>query len=115
MRTDLKPMPSPPTWDGSSHSQQPALADAATSVNADHLGIGAGEACSPSPSSSPTLLDRRAVCRMFGGSKPINAATLYRGIRAGRFPRPIRIGGSSRWLRDECEAVLQTMIEGRGR
>jgi hypothetical protein len=29
------------------------------------------------------LLDREAVCRLLGGSRPINPSTLYRGIRAG--------------------------------
>jgi hypothetical protein len=32
------------------------------------------------------LLDRRAVCQFFGGTKPLNPATLYRGIRKGRYP-----------------------------
>ena len=59
------------------------------------------------------LLDRAEVCRWFGGTKPLNASTLYRGIRKGRFPQPIRVGGSSRWLRAECEAALQSMVEGR--
>jgi predicted DNA-binding transcriptional regulator AlpA len=60
------------------------------------------------------LLDRADVCRFFGGSKPIDPATLYRGIRLGRYPRPVKVGpGSSRWLRSECEAVLQTMVDGR--
>jgi predicted DNA-binding transcriptional regulator AlpA len=60
------------------------------------------------------LLDKQAVCRMFGGTRPINSATLYRGIRKGRYPRPVKVGpGSSRWLRSECEAVLQAMVEGR--
>ena len=59
------------------------------------------------------LLDKGEVCRYFGGSKPINPATLYRGIRQGRFPKPIRVGGSSRWLRTECEQVLQAMVDGR--
>jgi len=61
------------------------------------------------------LLDKQAVCRMFGGNRPINPATLYRHIRNGRFPKPIRIGGSSRWLRQECEAALQAMVDGRAR
>jgi predicted DNA-binding transcriptional regulator AlpA len=62
------------------------------------------------------LLDRREVCRFFGGSKPIDPATLYRGIRQGRYPKPVKVGpGSSRWLREECEASLQAMVEGRGR
>ena len=30
------------------------------------------------------LLDRNAACEFFGGNKPIDPATLYRGIRKGR-------------------------------
>jgi predicted DNA-binding transcriptional regulator AlpA len=59
------------------------------------------------------LLDRGAVCRYFGGNRPINAATLYRKIRQGLFPKPVKIGGSSRWLRSECEAALKAMVDGR--
>jgi predicted DNA-binding transcriptional regulator AlpA len=60
------------------------------------------------------LLDRREVCRFFGGTRPLNPATLYRGIRRGHFPAPVKVGpGSSRWLRSECEAALQAMAEGR--
>jgi predicted DNA-binding transcriptional regulator AlpA len=60
------------------------------------------------------LLDRAAVCRYFGGTRPINYATLYRGIRKGRYPRQVHTSpGSSRWLRSECEAALQAMTEGR--
>jgi predicted DNA-binding transcriptional regulator AlpA len=60
------------------------------------------------------LLDRVEVCRLFGGTKPINPATLYRGIKLGRYPKPIKVGpGSSRWLRSECEAALRVMVEGR--
>jgi predicted DNA-binding transcriptional regulator AlpA len=58
-----------------------------------------------------SLLKLRDVLVVFGG---INASTLYRGIRAHRYPRPIKVGpGSSRWLRSECEAVLQAMVQGR--
>ena len=59
------------------------------------------------------LLDRNGVCRIFGGNRPINPATLYRKIRQGVLPKPVKIGGSSRWLRSECEAALQTMVDGR--
>jgi predicted DNA-binding transcriptional regulator AlpA len=63
---------------------------------------------------SSELLDRDAACRFFGGTRTINAATLYRGIRKGRYPKPVHIGpGSSPWLREECEAALQAMISGR--
>ncbi len=60
------------------------------------------------------LLDRTGVCHYFGGSnRPLNPSTVYRHIRNGRIPKPIKVGGSSRWLREECEAALQSMIEGR--
>ena len=32
------------------------------------------------------LLDRREVCRFFGGTKPPDPATLYRGIRKAGIP-----------------------------
>jgi hypothetical protein len=32
------------------------------------------------------LLDRREVCRFFGGTKPLDPATLYRGIRKPSAP-----------------------------
>ena len=56
------------------------------------------------------LLNRNEVCHFFGG---INPATLYRKIRQGVLPKPVKIGGSSRWLRSECEAVLKAMVDGR--
>ena len=60
------------------------------------------------------LLDKAAVCALFGGSRPINPSTLYRGIRLGRYPRPIRVGpNSSRWLLAECQAALRGMVEER--
>ena len=62
----------------------------------------------------PDLLDRNAACEFFGGTRPINAATLYRGIRKGRYPKPLHVGpGSSRWLRSECESALAKMVEAR--
>jgi predicted DNA-binding transcriptional regulator AlpA len=60
------------------------------------------------------LLDRPEVCRLFGGTRPIDPATLYRGIKIGKFPSPVKIGpGSSRWLRQECEAALAALIGRR--
>jgi predicted DNA-binding transcriptional regulator AlpA len=64
--------------------------------------------------SAPSLLDRAETCAFFGGTKPIDPATLYRGVRLGRYPSPVKIGpGSSRWLRSECEAALARFINGR--
>jgi len=60
---------------------------------------------------SDQLLTCKQVCHLFGG---INAATLYRGCAAGRYPRPIKVGpNTSRWLRSEVEAALAGMIAGR--
>ena len=39
-------------------------------------------------------LDVRAACEFIGGSRPINPATLYRGIQRGDFPRPIKVGAA---------------------
>ena len=60
------------------------------------------------------LLDKAEVCRLFGGTRPLNASTLYRGIKLGRYPKPVRVGpNSSRWLLAECRAALQAMVEAR--
>jgi len=56
------------------------------------------------------LINRTEVCRLFGG---INPATLYRHIRQGKLPKPVKVGGSSRWLLSECQAALQAMVDGR--
>ena len=62
------------------------------------------------------LLNRAEVCRFFGGTRPINASTLYRGIRKlGRYPKPVKVGpGSSRWLRSECETCPSNPSRAEG-
>jgi predicted DNA-binding transcriptional regulator AlpA len=48
-----------------------------------------------------------------GPSKPIDPSTVYRWIKRGALPRPIKVGpGTSRWLRSECRAALAALIEG---
>ena len=49
---------------------------------------------------SAHLMDRAEVCRYFGGSRPINPATLYRGIRQGRY-RAVLKAGLQFMLKDE--------------
>ncbi len=59
-------------------------------------------------------LDQYEACRFIGGSKPINPATLWRGVKAGRFPKPIKIGPQSvRWRRSELKAAIDRMIAER--
>lgn len=60
------------------------------------------------------LLDEKAACRLIGGTKPINPATLWRGIKAGRYSKPIKISPNGRrWLRREILADLQTLAAER--
>jgi predicted DNA-binding transcriptional regulator AlpA len=59
------------------------------------------------------LLDIAAACRFIGGSKPINRVTLYRGIQSGRYPKPVKIGSLSRWLKSELEATIESAIRAR--
>jgi predicted DNA-binding transcriptional regulator AlpA len=59
------------------------------------------------------LLDKRQTCRFFGNIHP---STLWRGIKAGRYPAPIHIGPQvRRWSRVACEDALQAMVNGRAR
>jgi predicted DNA-binding transcriptional regulator AlpA len=54
------------------------------------------------------------TCAVLGGSRPIDPATLYRGIKAGRYPAPIKVGPNSlRWVRSEIEAAIAKMMEAR--
>jgi predicted DNA-binding transcriptional regulator AlpA len=61
------------------------------------------------------LMDKDETCRFFGGHlRPINHATLYRGVKENRYPAPIKIGpNSSRWIKSECEAALAAIIAAR--
>lgn len=66
------------------------------------------------PPSVIDLLDIEQVCTFFGGSKPLHAATIYRGVASGIYPKPVKIGpNTNRWLRSECAAALQKLIESR--
>ena len=59
----------------------------------------------------PRLWDRATTLEFFGG---IDVCTLYRGMRSGRYPRPINISDNLvRWLGDECEEALRRMIAAR--
>jgi predicted DNA-binding transcriptional regulator AlpA len=60
------------------------------------------------------LLDVYEACRFIGGTRPVNPATLWRGTKAGRYPKPIKIGPQSvRWRRSELQACIERMIAAR--
>lgn len=59
-------------------------------------------------------LDEQAACAFIGGTRPIHPSTLWRGIKAGRFSKPIKIGAQSvRWRRSELAADLDRMAAER--
>lgn len=64
---------------------------------------------------APDELMLEAETRAFfgGATRSISVTAFYNGMRAGRYPRPIRLGGSARWLRTECEAAVRQAIERR--
>lgn len=64
-----------------------------------------------------TMLTVRQVCRFFGGDdKPLDPATLYRGIKEGRFPPPVKLSPRlSRWRLSECETYRNRLPVGRVR
>jgi len=53
------------------------------------------------------------VLAFFGGSnKPLHYSTLYRGIEAGRYPKPVHPSPNvSRWLPSRCRAARQKLID----
>ena len=59
----------------------------------------------------PDLIDVNELARMFGG---VSKATIWRGVRDGRFPRPIKLGPYiSRWLRREAQTHLEKLLAER--
>ncbi|MCO6385921.1 AlpA family transcriptional regulator [Aliihoeflea sp. 40Bstr573] len=55
------------------------------------------------------------ACQLIGGKEtPITPSTLYKGVKTGRFPAPIKIGpGTSRWRRSEILAMLDKAAADR--
>ena len=60
---------------------------------------------------SDKLVDMAFITQLTG----LTDKWFYRLIQEGLFPKPIKLGRSSRWLRSEVEAWLQQRIaESRG-
>jgi predicted DNA-binding transcriptional regulator AlpA len=59
------------------------------------------------------LIDVDAMCVLVGGNRPVNRATIYRNVKAGRLPKPIRVSPNvSRWVRPAVVSVLKAMTSG---
>jgi predicted DNA-binding transcriptional regulator AlpA len=62
------------------------------------------------------LLDAKATCALIGGTRPINPATLWRGVKAGIYPEPIKITpNANRWRRSEIIEAIEQRAKARGK
>jgi predicted DNA-binding transcriptional regulator AlpA len=61
------------------------------------------------------LIDESAACRVLGGEHtPIHRSSLWRGIGAGRYPKPLKVGPSTnRWSKAELLEVLDRAAAAR--
>jgi predicted DNA-binding transcriptional regulator AlpA len=74
------------------------------------------EACLPEakPADDTVTMTIDATCKFFGGDRPLNPSTLYRGVRAGQYPPPVMLGPNNpRWLRSECMQALERLKKQR--
>ena len=58
----------------------------------------------------PDLIDTPEACREYGGSKPIDPSTLYRGVKTGRYSKPMKISAKAvRWSRRNIRSDIVRM------
>lgn len=59
--------------------------------------------------SSPNLVTIAKVTEILQRSR----ASIYRDIKNNAFPKPLKIGGSSRWRLSEIEEMIERLSEQR--
>ncbi|UVC12838.1 helix-turn-helix transcriptional regulator [Mesorhizobium onobrychidis] len=61
------------------------------------------------------LVDEPSACKVLGGeNSPIHRSTLWRGVNAGRYPKPIKVGpGTNRWRLSELTAAVDRLAAAR--
>jgi len=69
----------------------------------------------PTSLSDEDLVDEATACRLIGGTcDPIHRSTLWRGVNAGRYPRPLKVSASTnRWRVGELRAMLEKLAATR--
>ncbi|WP_323084321.1 AlpA family transcriptional regulator [Providencia alcalifaciens] len=60
------------------------------------------------PLLSDQLVDMKFITQLTG----LTDKWFYKLIQEGEFPKPIKLGRSSRWLKSEVESWLNTRITG---
>ncbi len=58
---------------------------------------------------SKTLIGVNSVAELIGGSP----STVWRRVKDGLLPKPIKFGGMTRWSRAEIEAVIDAALAAR--
>lgn len=43
---------------------------------------------------------------------PVSAAAWWRGVRCGRYPRPLKLGGSTVWRAEDIRALISSVSTG---
>ncbi len=56
----------------------------------------------PTPQPKDSLVDIKTVCATLCRSR----ASIYRDIKGGTFPEPIKLGGSSRWRLSDLNKII---------
>lgn len=46
------------------------------------------------------------------GPLPVSPATWWRGVRSGRFPKPVKIGGRTIWAIADIDELLGRIAQG---
>jgi predicted DNA-binding transcriptional regulator AlpA len=69
------------------------------------------------PAADPELMTIKDVCTFFTGEHdPVDTSTVYRWIRKGKIPGPIRISPAiQRWKRSELQKIKDEMFAQAGR
>ena len=86
-----------------------------TALTASELSSRPASRGKPSINNRFDLVNGNEVCRILGGTDaPIDKSTLYRGMRDGRYPRPICVSPKvRRWVRSELEQVVRNLSNRR--
>ena len=60
------------------------------------------------------LLDVDAARRFIGGTKPISRTTLWRGVKSGRYSKPVNVGENTvRFQRSKLQADIDRLAAER--
>lgn len=61
-----------------------------------------------------TLIDMDTLREVLGGKNtPLHRATIHKHIKAGKLPKPLKIGGANRWLMSEIAEVIEAAKASR--